>query len=139
MKNIKIKFKLVLCFIIIFTLLVGCSGSKLSDDFNEKEVEKEAEKVITIINNEDSEVLLEMSTVQMKNGLTDDTLEEIYEAIGEGGEFESIEEMSVAGQKDKDTEEEFAVVVAKTKYENKNFVYTISFTKQMKLAGLFYK
>ncbi|MGO1469885.1 MAG: DUF3887 domain-containing protein [Tissierella sp.] len=135
----KNKFKFILCLIIIFTLLVGCSSSKLSDDFNEEEIKEKAEEVIKIINNEDSQALLEMTTVQMKNALTDDTLEEIYEAIGEGGELENIEEMSVAGQKDKDTEEEFAVVVAKTKYENKNFVYTISFTKEIKLAGLFYK
>ncbi len=133
------KISLILCFVICFSLLTGCTNPGLSEDFNEEEVKKAAEEVVTIINNQDSEALLEMSTVQMKNALTEDVLKEIYEAIGEGGDFQEIEEISIGGQKDKASEEEFAVVVAKTKYENKNFTYTISFTKQMKLAGLFYK
>ena len=47
--------------------------------------------------------------------------------------------MSIAGNTDKSSQEEFAVVVLKAKYEIRNFVYTLSFTKQMKLAGLYYK
>lgn len=133
------KLKILILFSICFIVLIGCSNSKLSEDFNEEEVKKKAEEVITMINNKDSEAILEISTVQMKNALTEEVLEEVYEAIGEGGEFESIEDMSLAGQEDKESKEEFAVVVVKAAYENKNFVYTISFTKQMKLAGLFYK
>lgn len=133
------KLKILILFSICFIVLIGCSNSKLAEDFNEEEVKKKAEEVITMINNKDSEAILEMSTVQMKKGLTEEVLEEVYEAIGEGGEFESIEDMSAAGQEDKESKEEYAVVVAKTAYANKNFVYTISFTKQMKLAGLFYK
>ena len=119
--------------------MVACSNPGLSEDFDETEVKKAAEDVISYINNKDSESILEISTVAVKNALTEEVLEEIYEAIGEGGDFEEIKDLSVGGQKDKQSEEEFAVVVAKAKYANKNFIYTISFTKQMKLAGLFYK
>ena len=45
----------------------------------------------------------------------------------------------MASKTNKDNDEELAVVVAKTKYENKSFTFTISFTKQMKLAGLYIK
>lgn len=133
------KINIILCLVICFTLLSGCSKPGLSEDFDQEEVKKSAEEVITILNKKDSEALLNMSTVQMKNALTDDVLEGIYEAIGEGGEFKNIEDMSVGGSKDKASEEEFAVTVTKAKYENKTFTYTISFTKQMKIAGLFYK
>lgn len=75
----------------------------------------------------------------MKEALTDDVMKQIYDAIGEGGTFVEIKEVSVAGAKDKASEEEFAVVVASAKYEIKTFVFTITFTKQMKLAGLYYK
>lgn len=139
MKKSKIKLFSILCLIICFTLLIGCTNPRLSDDFNVDTVKKSVEDVISYINNKDSESILEISNVAMKNALTEDILQEIYEAIGEGGEFKEIVDMSVGGKKDKHSEEEFAVVVAKAKYENKNFIYTISFTKQMKLAGLYYK
>jgi len=75
----------------------------------------------------------------MREALTDDVLTLIYEAISEGGQFEKVEDMSVAGTTDSSSGEEFAVVVAKAKYEIKTFTFTISFTKQMKLAGLYYR
>lgn len=127
---------LVLSMIMCFGVLAGC-GQKLSSDFDEAEVKSAVENVITLVNEKDSEGLKEISTVQMKAGLTDEVLNQIYEAIDEAGAFEKVENMSVAGATDND--EELAVVVAKAKYENKSYTYTISFTKDMKLAGLYYK
>jgi len=125
--------------VMCFALLTGCIGQELSGDFNEEEVRKAAENVITLINDQDSEGLRELCTVRMRDALTDDVLKQIYEAIGEGGQFETIEDMSVAGTTDSSSGEEFAVVVARAKYEIKTFTFTISFTKQMKLAGLYYR
>lgn len=139
LKSSSTKLFLMLCLILSFTLLIGCTNPKLSEDFDEEEVKRAAEEVISYINNKDSESILEISTVAVKNALTEEVFQEIYEAIGEGGEFEEIQDISVGGQKDKQSEEEFAIVIAKAKYEHKNFIYTITFTKQMKLAGLFYK
>ena len=125
--------------VLCFALLTGCVGQELSGDFNEEEVRKAAEHVIMLINDQDSEGIRELSTVQMRAALTDDVLDQIYAAIGEGGQFETIEDMSVAGTTDKSSGEEFAVVVARAHYEIKTFTFTISFTKQMKLAGLYYR
>jgi len=129
----------VLAAVMCFALVTGCIGQQLSGDFNEEDVRKAAENVITLINNQDSEGLRELCTVRMREALTDDVLKQIYEAIGEGGQFENIEDMSVAGTTDSSSGEEFAVVVARAKYEIKTFTFTISFTKQMKLAGLYYR
>ena len=125
--------------VLCFAVLAGCVGQELSGDFNEEEVRKAAEHVIMLINDQDSEGIRELSTVQMRAALTDDVLDQIYEAIGEGGQFETVEDMSVAGTTDKTSGEEFAVVVARAQYEIKTFTFTISFTKQMKLAGLYYR
>ena len=125
--------------VLCFALLAGCVGQELSGDFNEEEVKKAAENVIMLINNQDSEGLRELSTVQMRAALTDDVLEQIYEAMSEGGQFENVEDMSVAGTTDTSSGEEFAVVVARAQYEIKTFTFTISFTRQMKLAGLYYR
>lgn len=137
--RLKILSCLMLAVLICFTLLSGCSGRKLSSDFNEDEVKNAAENVITLINNQNSDELKEICNVQMKEALTDDVLEKVFEAISEGGKFEKIEDMSVAGMTDKASEEEFAVVVARAKYDIKTFTFTITFTKQMKLAGLYYR
>ena len=130
-----IVFVCILCFM----LLSGCSGQQLSADFNETDVKNAAETVVDLINAQDSKGILAICTVQMKDALTDDVLAKIYEAISEGGKFEKVEEMSIAGATDQSSQEEYAVVVLKAKYEIRNFVYTISLTKQMKLAGLYYK
>lgn len=139
MKRTKIVIGLILCLIASLTLLTACGGSKLSDDFDEGEVKQAVEDLISYINDKDSQAILQISTVAVKDALTEEVLQQVFEAIGEGGDFEEVEEISVGGQKDKQSEEEFAVAVAKAKYENKKFIYTITFTKQMKLAGLFYK
>ena len=125
--------------VLCFALLAGCVGQQLSGDFNEEEVRNAAENVITLINDQDSEGIRDLCTVRMREALTDDVLKQVYEAIGEGGQFEKVEDMSVAGTKDASSGEEFAVVVARAKYEIKTFTFTISFTKQMKLAGLYYR
>jgi hypothetical protein len=139
----KLRFKsfsiFALVAVICSALLIGCGSQKLSGDFNEEEVKKAAENVILLINGKESEGIREICTVQMKEALTEDVMKQIYEAISEGVKFTKVEEMSVAGKTDKLSEEELAVVVTKAKYEIKTFIFTISFTKQMKLAGLYYK
>mgnify|MGYP000919694968 CR=1 FL=1 len=129
-------FVLAVSMIICFGLLTGC-GQGLSSDFDEAEVKSTAQDVIAMINEKDSEGLRNMSTAQMKTALTDDVLNQMYEAISEAGAFEKVEDMKVAGATQNDTE--YAVVVAKAKYEKRSFTYTISFDKDMKLAGLYYK
>lgn len=141
MKSLKFKSIMILCFTLCFSLLTGCIGRspELSEDFDGEEVKQGAEKLISMINNEDSEAILDWSTTQMKEALNDETLKEIYKGIREGGEFENLDEITVVGHQDKESKEEFAVAVVKATYEDKNFTYTITFDKEMKLAGLYYK
>jgi len=120
-------------------LLLSACGNKLSSDFDEAEIEKATEEVIQLINNQDTEAIRAMCTVQMKTALTDEVFAQVYEIIAEGGAYDRIEDMSIAGTKDSASGEEFAMVVANAKYDIKLFTFTISFTKQMKLAGLFIK
>ena len=118
--------------------LAGCAP-KLSEDFNEAEVKQAAENVIALLNAQDSEGLRALFTTQMNTAITDEVLTQIYAALSEGGSFETIESMIVAGSKDQSSGVEYAVVTAQAKYELRSFIYTISFDKQMKLAGLYYK
>lgn len=135
----KIKVVLALSLLVSLSFLTACSSSKLSEDFDEEEIKLAVEEVIDMLNNKDRKKLLETSTVEVRKAFTDEVLEDVFDAIGEGGEFKGIKEMSIGGKQDKDSKEEFAISVTKAEYENKNFTYTITFTKQMKIAGLFYK
>lgn len=129
-----------LCALLAFCLLLtACAGAKLSEDFDKEAIQAAVTDVIGYIAAEDSEQLREMCNVKMKDALTDEVLDEIYAAIAEGGTFTEVLSTSMSGYKDKSTEEEFAIVVVKAKYEYRNFIYTMTFTKQMKLAGLYYK
>lgn len=133
------KSTIVLSVVICLSLMAGCISTKLSEDFDEDEVKSAAENVIVLVNSQDSEGIKEICTVQMRDALTDEVIAEIYEAIGEGGTFEQVSDMTVAGSTDQSSGEEYAMVIVKAKYKIRTFTYTISFTKQMKLAGLYYK
>jgi hypothetical protein len=137
--NVKPICVLVLSMIMCFGLLAGCGGEllPLATEFDEAEVKSVAEHVITLINEQDTEGLKEISTEQVKADLTDVTLKKLYETIGEGGAFEEVKEMKVQGGTEND--KNYAVVTAETEYENKSFTYTITITTDMKLVGLRYK
>lgn len=125
--------------ILCLAFLTGCGGPKLSDDFDQAEVESSAKEVIQMVTDKDSEGLRTMSTPVMQEGFTDATFEQIYAAIDEGGSFKEVTDIRVAGQTDKDPKTEYSVVVAKAEYESKTLTFTISFTTDMKLAGLYFK
>jgi len=103
------------------------------------EVKTAAENVVTLLNAQDSEGLRALFTEQMNVAITDDVFVQIYAAIEGGGTFDKIESVNVVGSTDKSTAEEFATTIVNAKYENKSFTYTITFNKQMQLAGLYYK
>ncbi len=124
----------------ILLLLAACGGSaSLPEGFSEEEVRAEAEEVVKLLNGKDSETLREKSTEQLKQGLDETALEQVYALLAEAGPYDSIENISIAGAQNKENNEELAVAVVKAKYELKTITYTLSFTKQMKLAGLFLK
>lgn len=120
----------------------GCAKSqKLSEDYDENEVKKAAEEVIGLVNAGEYEKLAEEKwSAQLKSALPAETMvSEVQPVIEELGAFKSYGEEAVAGSEDKDTEQEFAVAVVKAQYEERKAQYTISFDKNMKVAGFFIK
>lgn len=117
-------------------LLVGCAA-KLPEGFDEAEVKAAAENVITMLNEHDADGLEAIFTDQMKVGITEDVQAQIFALLDKAGAVQEISEMKTGGSTQNDVS--YAVVVAKVKYENQDLVYTISFDKDMKLAGLFLK
>ncbi|NMA70179.1 MAG: DUF3887 domain-containing protein [Desulfitobacterium sp.] len=134
-KGILLAFTLMLSLL----LLTACS-SKLPEGFDQAEVEREAQSVITLLserNTANNEIIREMGTENLKTSFTDDVFDEVYEIINKVGEFEKFTDTKVAGSSQ--NEQAYVIAVVKAKYDKKNLVYTISFDKNMKLAGVFIK
>jgi predicted methyltransferase len=141
MNTFKIQLFVTLAFTTILSaiLLTACSAPALSVDFNENEVKLLSQDVVSLLNAQDSKGLRAIFTEQMNTAITDDVFVQIYAAIEGGGKFEVIDNITVGGSTDKSTGEEFATAVVTAKYENQTFTYTITFNKQMQLAGLYYR
>ena len=119
--------------------LTACSAPGLSSAFDEATVKQEAENVVTLLNNQDTDGLRAIFTEQMDAAITDEVFGQIFSALAEGGKFIEIEDMAVYGSKDNSSGEEFAVATVRAVYDMKTFTYTISFDTDMRLAGLYYK
>ena len=139
MQKIKKLTILILIFYLITIALTACSTPPLSADFDEEQVKLVAQDVVSLLNAQDTDGLRAIFTEQMKVAITDEVFTQIYAALGEGGAFEEIESMTVIGSTDQSTGEEFATVITRAKYAAKTFTYTISFNKDMQVAGLYYK
>jgi len=125
--------------VLCLALVTGCGSTELSDKFDRAEVESSAKEVIQLVNAKDGEAIRAMGTTAVKEALTDEQMKPVYAMVDEAGEFKDVKDIVVVGQTDKKTKTEYAVAVAKAEYENKTLTYTISFTTDMKLAGLYVK
>jgi len=137
--NLKTLPIILLSTILSLLLLTACGAPALSADFNEEEVKLLAQDIVSLLNAQNSEGLRSVFTEQMNTAISDDVFVQIYAAIEGGGKFEAIENITVVGSTDKSSREEFATAVVNAKYENQTFTYTITFKKQMQLAGLYYR
>ena len=123
-------------------LLAACSNKSSDKNFSISDGEKEkyietAQNTITLFNEQKSDEIREISDEILKNALTDDKLSEIYEHLKTCGEFEKFLESNITGVEQND--QTFIVVVQQAKYKENTLTYTISFDKDEKLAGIFYK
>ena len=140
MKKSSLLSAVVLCLSCI--LLAACSNKSSDKNFSISDGEKEkyietAQNTITLFNEQKSDEIREISDEILKNALTDDKLSEIYEHLKTCGEFEKFLESNMTGVEQNG--QTFIVVVQQAKYKENTLTYTISFDKDEKLAGIFYK
>ncbi|MFQ9310407.1 MAG: DUF3887 domain-containing protein [Paraclostridium sordellii] len=128
------KIKILLCMILVGAIMVGCSSSKLDDEYNEDVLKKDAKNVISMLLDKDYKGLeSKMSEAMMKEdaiNLIKDAWEPIYSKIGK---FKSEEKIAIVGNKG------LATVVILDEFENGKSKFTISYNKDMKIEGFFMK
>lgn len=129
---------IALLLVCIFTLS-ACKKKELSNEFDQEQVEELAISVVNMVNKEDAEGIKAISNEEMKQAMTDDIFEQVFDMVKQFGEYKEVSEIDVTGVEDKASKEPIAVVVLKAKYTDKEAIYTISFDTDMKLVGLYVK
>lgn len=133
--------EIVLIALLLGVLMLGgaCASdsAKLAEGFDADRVEESAVKVIDLLNRQDSAALVDMSDDTMKEVMPEAKYQEVYGMMKEWGAFKANEKTEVMGQQSNGVD--YAVAIVKSKYEKKDAVWTISFDKEMRLAGLFVK
>lgn len=109
--------------------------------FKEEDVKKETEKVVELMEKDDYDGLSAMADKSMQKILVEENRtqwEALKNSIGEDwGEFVSYGEMKKAELKQMG--KRYATVQIQVTYKNVKVSYSISFDKDMKLAGLYMK
>lgn len=140
------KIKRVVSFMVVLTAVcalvywaipksapIGSSGV-----FTQEAVEEKTVQVIELLNQDDFESLKNDATEAMKNAIDTDAIAGVREQIGtDWGEYRSVGTIYTAEMKRRG--ERLAVAQTVAAYENISVTYTISFDKDMKLAGLYMK
>lgn len=130
----------VLAVVLILAGGSGCASAELSDDFDKDTVEMAAKEVVDQLNSGDYAAIEESYNaamiIAMQGQKLQDTLQPILDKLGG---FEEITNCEVVGSKEQNTKEDLAVALINVKYAEGKVRYTISFDKDMKLAGLFIK
>ncbi|WP_251205959.1 DUF3887 domain-containing protein [Acetatifactor aquisgranensis] len=119
--------------------LIGCSGTKLSGDFDEEKVKAAAQEAIDYLVAGEYEACVSLMGEEMQAAISAEVLAGNMETMtGQKGAFQEYKSCSVVGQKDKEgTESAVAVVVAA--FEKGNLTFTVSFDKEMKMIGFWMK
>lgn len=109
-----------------------------SDNLDEVEVISQAEEVVKLLDADDFEALRARSTESLKKILAPDEFQTVREQIGsDWGSFQSFG--SVYTAEVEQLGKRYAVVQLVAVYENLSVTYTISFSEDMKLSGLYMK
>ena len=86
------------------------------------------------LNDKNYDGILEDSSDELKISLPDNKLQETWEGFSKDiGKFNSISNMTLAEKNG------YAVAITNVKYDNKKVTFTLSFNKEMKLAGIYMK
>lgn len=134
------KFILILLLLLAALGCSACSQNALADCFDEAEVQAKAEEVAMLVINRNYETICSMFREDLAAELTAEYLaSQLDDMLDENGEFEKFRATAAAGQKSADGEENYAIAMVLTKFEDGKRTFTITFDENMDLIGLYMK
>lgn len=139
-ENSKMKKTAVLVLVLVLIVsFAACGGKKTSDAFDDSVVKEKAENVISFLNSRDYASVEYMVRDDVKEKLSAQVLTDALDPIlDQAGDFKEFASEAVTGSKGSDSEE-YAIAVIKAVYEKQTFIYTITFDRDYKVAGLYIK
>ncbi len=135
--------KRIICIAVCIMLAFSANGciNKVSEAFSEKDIISGAKSAVLLMNAGEYEKL--SNTVvreELRDVLSPEALELGAETLlREAGDFLEFGQSATAGEKDKQSDEEYAVVVLQAIYENKALIYTIAFDADLWIVGFYIK
>ncbi|MDK4491169.1 DUF3887 domain-containing protein, partial [Fusobacterium necrophorum] len=96
-----------------------------------------ARHTITSLHEKKSAEIRQSSTEELKKALTEEKCREIYSQLETNGSFETFLDYEIS--KIQENKQDFIVVAQRVKYSKNTLIYTISFDKDERLAGIFYR
>ena len=124
---------LALCLILSLALLAGCGAAPLPDGLTQESVTDAAAQTVAQLNDEDYDALFAGMTEEMTSAMTAEDLAEEADFFSFGTNDLTITKTTVGGK------DGYGVAVVQAKYENAAVTFTLSYTPEGKLGGLFFK
>ena len=134
-KNLR-RGALVLTLLLCLIMLTACH--QLAPGFDEEAMYEKGCQVVELCNARDYEAVLAMFDQELLGDVTAVELaEQLDPVLDEYGKFEDFKTHAVAGSQDKNSGMELGILALRCAYENKKVIYTITFTENNELVGLF--
>ncbi|NMW84959.1 DUF3887 domain-containing protein [Peptoniphilus sp. AGMB00490] len=133
MRNFK---NLILIVIALFLVGCGSKGEKMSDDDFSK-YEKQAQAAISLINERKTVEFIDLTEKSL--GFKKEILEEAYKNLENYGKFVEFGKSKGIYEEDKDKGETYFTILQKVKYDKKDALFRVSFNKDNKIIGIFFK
>lgn len=134
---------LALVISLVVLLLVGCTSTSsdvLSDKFDQKEVQKQAETAIELFNNQDYQALIELFPEDLQKEMSQDSFKKAFEKfVADKGELKEFGKTTMRNEKNTTGDGEVATTILPVEYQKGSLNYMISINEQGELTNFLVK
>lgn len=134
---------LALVISLVMLLLVGCTSTSsdvLSDKFDQKEVQKQAETAIELFNNQDYQALIQLFPEDLQKEMSQDSFKKAFEKfVANKGELKEFGKTTMRNEKNTTGDGEVATTILPVEYQKGSLNYMISINEQGELTNFLVK
>jgi len=134
---------LALVISLVVLLLVGCTSTSsdvLSDKFDQKEVQKQAETAIELFNNQEYQALIQLFPEDLQKEMSQDSFKKAFEKfVADKGELKEFGKTTMRNEKNTTGDGEVATTILPVEYQKGSLNYMISINEQGELTNFLVK
>ncbi|WP_317913063.1 DUF3887 domain-containing protein [Carnobacterium maltaromaticum] len=134
---------LALVISLVVLLLVGCTSTSsdvLSDKFDQKEVQKQAETAIELFNNQDYQALIQLFPEDLQKEMSQDSFKKAFEKfVADKGELKEFGKTTMRNEKNTTGDGEVATTILPVEYQKGSLNYMISINEQGEITNFLVK